>query len=161
MGSRLQQFPAALISRIPDPGSLCRDHRRNRLQRYAIWKLRVSAGCPHRAIWRIRNRRGSNHCRMKVQWQVNVARLNMYNQQHLGPRSGFERAIQALKTGAAEIPNGVSYCARDWEGCSASTLGGSGISTRSRWRRTDTMTSYRLIATASITGLQLRLTLPR
>ena len=70
MGSRLQPFPAALIARIPDPGRLCRDHRRNRLQRYAMWKLRVSAGCSHRAIRRIKNRRRSNRSRMKIPWQV-------------------------------------------------------------------------------------------
>ena len=72
MGDRLQSFPAALIARIPDPGRLCRDHRRNRLQRYATWKLRVSAGCSHRTIWHIKNRRGSNRSRIKVQWHVNV-----------------------------------------------------------------------------------------
>lgn len=32
------------------PGELCRDHHRNRLQRCAIWMLRVSAGCSHHAI---------------------------------------------------------------------------------------------------------------
>ncbi|MGE7064127.1 hypothetical protein ACQKI5_21390, partial [Agrobacterium tumefaciens] len=31
---------------------------------------RVSAGCSHRATWRIQNRRGSNRHWMKVQWQV-------------------------------------------------------------------------------------------
>lgn len=35
MGGGLQQFPPALIARISDPGQLCRDHRRNRLQRCA------------------------------------------------------------------------------------------------------------------------------
>ena len=52
------------------PADYAGNHRPNRLQRYAIWKLRVSAGCSHRAIWRIKNRRGSNRSRMKVQWQV-------------------------------------------------------------------------------------------
>nr|MDX8322053.1 hypothetical protein [Agrobacterium sp. rho-8.1] len=42
-------------------------------QRYAKWKLRVAAGCSHRAIWRIKNRRGSNRSRMKLQWQVKTA----------------------------------------------------------------------------------------
>jgi putative transposase len=31
----LQHIPAVLVARIPDPGSLCRDYRRNRLQRCA------------------------------------------------------------------------------------------------------------------------------
>ncbi|TCM55637.1 hypothetical protein C8J36_1031, partial [Rhizobium sp. PP-F2F-G48] len=31
---------------------------------------RVSAGCSHPAIWRIKNRPGSNRSRMKLQWQV-------------------------------------------------------------------------------------------
>ncbi len=29
-----------------------------------------STSCSHRANWRIQSRRGSNRCRMKVQWQV-------------------------------------------------------------------------------------------
>lgn len=41
-----------------------------RLQRYAMWKLRVSAGCSHPAIWLIKHCRGSNRSRMKLQWQV-------------------------------------------------------------------------------------------
>jgi hypothetical protein len=48
-GRRAWALPAALIAWIPDAGGLCRDHRRNRLQRYAIWKLRVTAGCFHPA----------------------------------------------------------------------------------------------------------------
>lgn len=35
MDRRLQYIPAALVARIPHPGSLCRDYRRNRLQRCA------------------------------------------------------------------------------------------------------------------------------
>jgi len=44
------------------------DHRRNRLQRCAMRKLRVSAvlQTSHRAIWLIKNRRGSNRSRLKV-----------------------------------------------------------------------------------------------
>ena len=66
-------FPAALVARIPDPGSLCRDHRRNRLQRCAIRKLCISAGCSNRAIWCIKNHRGSNRRRMKDRCQVTTS----------------------------------------------------------------------------------------
>ncbi|MDF9823090.1 hypothetical protein M2308_005891, partial [Rhizobium leguminosarum] len=34
---------------------------------------RVSAGCSYRASWRIQSRRGSNHSRMKLPWQVKRA----------------------------------------------------------------------------------------
>ncbi len=37
-----------------------------------MWKLRVSAGCSHTAIWLTKNCRGSNRSRMKLQWQVNI-----------------------------------------------------------------------------------------
>ncbi len=81
------KFPAPFIARIPDPGGLCRDHRRNRLQHYAMWKLRVSAGCSHRAMWRIKNRRGSNPSRMKLQWQVTAYRRDGSLEKHLPPHN--------------------------------------------------------------------------
>ena len=56
------------------PEGICRDHRRNRLQRFAVWKLHVSAGCSHPAIWRNKNHRGSNRSRMKIQWQVTCSK---------------------------------------------------------------------------------------
>jgi hypothetical protein len=50
MEGGFQHREAAFLARLPDPGGLRRDPHRNRLRRFARYRLRVSAGCstaPH------------------------------------------------------------------------------------------------------------------
>jgi hypothetical protein len=62
-------LPAGLITRIPDPGRLCRDHHCARLQCRGRSKLRFATDCPHRANWNVEKRRASNRIWMKVPWE--------------------------------------------------------------------------------------------
>src|SRR5262249_51915847 len=71
LGRGLQHGEAAFLARLQDAGALRGTSHRNRPSRCATQKLRVLAGCSHRAERRI-NRRGSNRRWMKVQWQVSV-----------------------------------------------------------------------------------------